>query len=89
MVPWVFLVDPGSGGVKNTHDPANLRKKAVVKRMRAAVTQVRQKRLRVDGWRRWNGAEMRVNGPVRRGNGGVLRRNDGSDGRDGRDGVMA
>ena len=73
MVPWVFLVDPGSGGVKNTHDPANLRKKGVVRRMRAAVSQVRQKMLRVDGMRRWNGAEMR-------GNGGVLRRNDGSDG---------
>ena len=84
MVPWVFLANPGSSGGKNTHLPANLRKKGVAGRMRAVLRRVRQRMLRVDGKRRWSGAQIPGNGPMRSENGGVIRRNGGrKDGNDG------
>jgi hypothetical protein len=76
VVPWVFLVTPGSGGVKNTHDPANPRKKGVVRRMRAVLRRVRQKMLRVDGKRRWNDAVHSGNDAVHSGNDAVHSGND-------------
>ena len=80
-----FLAAPRSGGGKNTHPPTNLRKKGVVRRIRAAVPRVRQKMLRVEGKQRWNGAPIRGNGRMRSENGGVIRGNGGR--RDGNGGL--
>lgn len=83
MVPWVFLADPGSDGGKNTHHPANLRRKGVFRRMQAVVPRVRRRMRRVDGRRRWSGAKIHGNDPMRGGNGGVIRGNGGRKDEDG------
>ncbi len=58
--------------MENTHLPANLRKKGVVRRMRAVLRRVSQRMLRVDGGRSGNGAQIRGNGRMRSENGGVI-----------------
>ncbi len=49
----------------------------MARRVRAAVPRVHETMLRMDGRRRWSGAQIRWNGRMRSENGGVIRWNGG------------